>query len=134
MRRKLVLDTCVFLTYASYNKLYRLVFAIDKYDLEMFVNEELMDEMENNIPKVIRVAGITTQDILHQVNLITTNVNTVPAFRKSPDPKDNFLFDLAIQTGSEVIITKEKILLGYSESPVPIRDIAWFKQTFEVPL
>ncbi|MEO6327496.1 MAG: hypothetical protein ABIO55_01115, partial [Ginsengibacter sp.] len=120
--------------YAPYNKLYRLVFAIDKYDLEIFVNEELTGELERNIPKVIRAEGVTSQDILEQVSLITTMVNTVPAFNKSPDPKDNFLFDLAIQTGSEAIVTKEKILLGFRESPIPIKDILWFKQTFEVPL
>ncbi len=96
MRKKLVLDTCVFLTYASYNKLDRLVFAIEKYDLEIFSNKELIDELERNIPRVIKAEGVTTGDILVQVNLITTLVNTVPVFNKSPDPKDNFLFDLAL--------------------------------------
>jgi len=134
MRKKLVLDTCVFLTYASYNKLYRLVFAIEKYDLEIFSNKELIDELERNIPRVIKAEGVTTGDILVQVNLITTLVNTVPVFNKSPDPKDNFLFDLALQTQSEVIVTKEKVLLDFNESPVHIKDISWFKQTFEVPL
>ncbi len=52
----------------------------------------------------------------------------------SPDPKDNFLFDLAIQTNSDVIVTKEKALLSFGNSPVAIHDIKWFKETFPVPL
>ncbi|MCY7422180.1 MAG: hypothetical protein LH478_10620 [Chitinophagaceae bacterium] len=134
MRKKLVLDTCMFLTYASYNKLYRLIYDIEKYDLEIFLNEELIDELERNIPGVIKVEGVTTGDILVQVSLITIMVHTVPVFNKSPDPKYNFLFDRALQTKSEVIVTKEKVLLGFSGSPVTIKDISWFKQTFEVPL
>jgi uncharacterized protein len=134
MSRKLVLETCVFLTYASHNKLYRLVNAIDTYDLEICVNEDLVKELGRNIPKVIQVKDITSKVVLIAINLFSTFVNTTLQFSNCPEPKDNFLFDIALQTGSEAIITQEKALLNFAESPVPVRDIVWFKQTFEVPL
>ncbi len=59
---------------------------------------------------------------------------TQPAFTKSPDPKYNFLFDLALQTNSEVIVTQEKALLSFENSPVPIRNLKWFKETYPIPL
>ena len=55
-------------------------------------------------------------------------------FNNSPDSKDNFLFDLALQTASEVIVTKEKALLNFAESPVLIHDIKWFKEKYPVAL
>ena len=114
MSRKLVLDSCVFLTYASYNKLYRLVNAIDTYNLE--------------------VKGITAKEILEPIYLFTIYTKTTQSFKNCPDPKDNFLFDIALQMGCEAIITIEKVLLNYVESPISVRDIVWFKQTFEVPV
>ena len=53
---------------------------------------------------------------------------------QSTDPKDNFLFDLALQTNSEIKITKEKELLNFNESTLAIRDIKWFKETYPVAL
>ena len=55
-------------------------------------------------------------------------------YDKSPDPKDNFLFDLAIHSGSEVIVSDEKKILAFPESPVPVRSLGWFKETFPIEL
>ena len=49
MKRKFVIDTSVYITYAAYNKIYRLISAIDKYSLEVYVNNEILLELENNI-------------------------------------------------------------------------------------
>ena len=40
-------------------------------------------------------------------------------YDKSPDPKDNFLFDLAIQSGSEVIVSDEKKIISLSGKSCP---------------
>jgi putative PIN family toxin of toxin-antitoxin system len=114
--------------------MYRLVKAIENYDLEIFVNNDLIGELERNLPKIIRVKDIKPYDILDQINLFTSHINTTPSFKNCPDPKDNFLFDIALQSECEAIVTQEKILLNYLESPIPVRSIVWFKQTFEVPL
>jgi len=33
-----------------------------------------------------------------------------------------------------VIVTKEKALLDFAQSPVPVHDIKWFKETYPVGL
>ena len=58
----------------------------------------------------------------------------IPDFNRSPNPTDNFLFDLAIQTWSEVFVTKETAMVDFEESPVAIHNIKWFKETIPVPL
>ena len=64
----------------------------------------------------------------------TLLMDTIPSFINSPDIKDNFLFNLVIQTKIEMIVTKEKELLDFVESPVPLHDIKWFKETYPVDL
>jgi len=134
MQKRLVIDTSVYITYAMFNKIYRLFNAIDKYDLAVFVNEFLLNEIENNLYESLRFKDADHLMILAAIKEITSNITSTPLYKNSPDPKDNFLFDLAIQTNSEVIVTSEKALLGFEESPVIIHDIKWFKETFPVPL
>ncbi len=134
MQNRLVIDTSVYITYAMFNKIYRLFYAIDKYDLEVFVNENLLIELENNLHQSLRFKNADPSIILAAIRAITNIVTTEPIFNNSPDSKDNFLFDIAIQTNSEVIVTSEKALLDFKESPIVIHDIKWFKETYPVPL
>jgi predicted nucleic acid-binding protein len=117
-----------------YNKLYRLLAAIDQYELEVFVNDQLVNEIERNLTSSLQDKEIKPILIMDAIIAATINFETIAAFDQSPDSKDNFLFDLALQSNSEIIVTKEKALLNFKESPVAIRDIKWFKETYPVAL
>jgi len=134
MNKKYVLDTSVYLSYASHNKIYRLLDVVRRYDIVIYVNKELLAEIARNAARIIKVKSLSVEELLEAVRDLAELADTIPDFNRSPDPKDNFLFDLAIQTGSEVIVTKETVLLEFKESPVAIHDIKWFKETFPVPL
>ena len=134
MKKKFVIDTSVYITYTAHNKIYRLISAIDKYSLDVYINDEILTELESNIARCIQVADVDPDIILLAIKKATIYKMTIPDFSSSPDPKDNFLFDLALQTGSEVIVTQEKALLGFKNSPVPVHDLKWFKENYPVPL
>ena len=134
MKSNLIIDTSVYLTYAAYDKVYRLVNIVEKYHLNLFINDTLLYELQNNIPRVLKVNTATVETIISEIKMITTVVNVIPTFTQSPDPKDNFLFDLAIQTNSEILVTQEKALLNFENSPVKIHDLKWFKETYPVAL
>jgi len=104
------------------------------YGLQVFINDILLGELKKNLPKMLSHLEVDAQAAFDEILEFTTFVETVPVFQNSPDPKDNFLFDLALQTNSEVIVTKEKALLSFSESPITIHDIKWFKEKFPVDL
>ena len=55
MKKALIIDTSVFLTYIRYNKLYRLIDAFNKYEIDVFVNQNLLNEIERNINKNVDV-------------------------------------------------------------------------------
>lgn len=134
MKNHFVIDTSVLITYASYGKLYRLANMVVSYNMKVFVNEHLLNEFGKNLKKVSNKKTIDIDEEIRSVLDFATLVETIPIFSNSPDPKDNFLFDLALQTNSEVIVTKEKTLLNFTESPIPIHDIKWFKEKFPIEL
>jgi predicted nucleic acid-binding protein len=53
-------------------------------------------------------------------------------YRLSPDPKDNYLFDLAIQNNCVFIISDDSKLLRFKLKPLPVHSTAWFIKKFPV--
>ena len=134
MKRHFFIDTSVLITYTSYGKLYRLSNMVMSYNMKVFVNVHLLNEFGKNPKKVSNKRNIDVNEEIKSLLDFATLVEIIPLFSNSPDPKDNFLFDLALQTNSEVIITKETALLNFIESPIAIHDIKWFKEKFPVEL
>lgn len=134
--KNLVIDTSVYITYTRHQKLYRLVDAILTYNLAVYISPALLDELQRNIPPTSAVD--LPQDVydgyLVTIKSICINFEPAAQYNGSPDPKDNFLWDLALQTGSEVIVTKETALLNFTHSPVSVHDLKWFKETYPVAL
>ena len=134
MKHHIVIDTSVYITYATYGKLYRIVNAVELFNLALFIDDHLLKEFEKNLKRLSLKKQIDVEEGMILLKMMSIKMVTIPIFTSSPDPKDNFLFDLAFQTDSEVIVTKEKILLDFKESPVTIQDIKWFKETYPVAL
>lgn len=136
MMRKFIIDTSVYINFSWYNKIRRLIEAIIKNNLQVFTNEQLVKELEKNIPLTLKVDDIHPNLIIETIKAATFYFETEELFTGCPDPKDNFLFDLALQTGSELIVSEEKILLNWKNSPVPVYSIHWFKEHFfkDIPL
>ena len=130
MKRKFIIDTSVFISFSRYNKINRLVQAIAKHNLYVYTNRKLIAELEKNIPLTLKDKTADPLLIIQTIKLATFYFETVESFNGCPDAKDNFLFDLAMQTGSEVVVSEEKALLNWQNSPVPIHDILWFKEKF----
>ncbi len=53
-------------------------------------------------------------------------------FRISPDPKDNYLFDIAVQHGCVFMITDDSELLRFSLKPIPVQTSGWFLKHFPI--
>jgi uncharacterized protein len=130
--KRFTIDTSVYFTYAFYGKLNRLFEVIEKRNLHVFIDNNLIAELERNFAKKIKIEKEVIALLINQLREITIFHNTELHFSTCPDPKDNFLFDLAIQTNSEVIVTQEKALLNWSESPVIIHDLKWFKENYPI--
>jgi uncharacterized protein len=133
---QLVIDTSVFINYTRHQKLYRLIRTILTYDLSVYLSPHLIGELERNIPitSAIELPQLIYVGYLETIKASCIIFEPILQYKESPDAKDNFLFDLALQTNSEIIVTKETALLNFTNSPIPIHDIKWFKETYPVPM
>jgi predicted nucleic acid-binding protein len=66
-------------------------------------------------------------ELIRKFSICTTE-NAV--YAASPDPKDNYLFDLAIQNNCLFIITDDSKLLQFGLKSVHIHPTEWFLKTF----
>ena len=134
--KHLVIDTSVYINYTRHQKLYRLADTILTYDLVIYISPDLIDELERNIPltSAVELPQFVYEGYLHTIKSVCVFFEPVTQYAGSPDQKDNFLWDLALQTNSEIIVTKEKALLDFTNSTIPVHDIKWFKETYPVSL
>jgi predicted nucleic acid-binding protein len=70
-----------------------------------------------------------TTDFIKKVALVITERSV---YRLSPDPKDNYLFDLAIQNNCAFIISDDTKLLHLKLKPVPVHTANWFLKKFPI--
>lgn len=86
-------------------------------DLEVLTSETLIKELNEvlNRPKFAKYLNSPIHEYL-QIHLQLCVLKDVePFFVGSPDPKDNFLFDLAIQEHASYLVTGDKKLFEIGE-------------------
>lgn len=66
-------------------------------------------------------------DFIKKIALVMTEQ---ALYRLSPDPKDNYLFDLAIQNNCVFIISDDSKLLRFTIKPIPVYSTTWFLKKF----
>ena len=71
--------------------------------------------------------------VIEFIGKISLSVAEKAMFGISPDPDDNYLFDMAIQNNCLFLITDDSASLQFNLKPVPVHTSAWFLKTFPVP-
>lgn len=114
----IVLDTNIWVSYFMAGEHVELVNFIYKNDLNIFTNKTFIAELEDvlNRPKIKKFIRIPVVELIDFHCDICILHKTLPIYQGSPDPKDNFLFDLAIQTNSIYVVTGDKIILAQKSS------------------
>ena len=129
---KIVFDANVWIRYARSKNISPLIDRFTSFDFLPVTNNYLLSEVydaivENKWMHPVQATKLTA--LIKKISLFTTE-NAV--FAVSPDPKDNYLFDLAVQNNCLFIITDDSKLLRYELKPVPVHSTDWFLNTFPV--
>ena len=127
-----VIDANVWIKYARNKTIAPLVNRFVTYNLLPVADNYLLSEV---FEALVNNSWATTAQAIAIITYIrkiayTTTARTV--YGLSPDPKDNYLFDLAIQNNSPFIITDDTRLLSLTLKPRPIKSCAWFLKNFPV--
>ncbi len=129
---KIVIDANVWIKYARSKDIAPLLNRIIAFNLIPVANNYLLSEI---FTAVVENEWMTTKvatnmiSFMRKVVLMTTE-NAV--YGLTPDPKDNYLFDLAVQNNCVFIISDDAVLLEFTLKPVPVHTSGWFLKTFSV--
>lgn len=109
---RVVVDTNVFISYLINNKSSQLLSFFIENDITIYSSIELWDEFfevlnKKKIKDRIPANFWTDKNIFKEATKV---IKIEKTFNRSPDPDDNFLFDIAYQSKSYYIITEERAL------------------------
>ena len=130
MATRIVLDANVWVRYARHKDIAPLTNRIAVYDFIPVVNNyllsEVFDALTDNKWMSAKIA-LKTIDLIRSTSYSTAE-NVV--YKLSPDHKDNYLFDLAIQHNCPFIISDDKLLLSFVVKPIKVKSSSWFHKYF----
>ena len=96
-------------------------------------SEAMTQELSKKIvhPKISKRLISKSDVYIHFYEDITTLFNPIPIFTDCPDPDDNYLFDLAIQSQADYLVTGDKTVLDTPiNPPTKIITFAEFREMF----
>lgn len=121
---RLVIDTNIWVSIfigANFENFLEIIFKKNHLILS---STELIDELAEVLTrsKFKKYLGNPIENYVEQHKNIVKIVKVKSEYFQSPDPNDNFLFDIAIQKKAEYIVTGDKKLLEHNP-PFPIKII-----------
>ncbi len=129
---KIIIDANVWIKYARVKNIAPLLSRFIAYDLLPFTNNYMLSEIYDATVDNNWMSDKQASATVAFIRRITSQVVESAVYRLSPDPKDNYLFDLAIQNNCIFIITDDKELLELKLKPVPVHTSGWFLKKFPV--
>lgn len=128
----IIIDANVWIKFARTKNIAPLLDRLLMYQFLPVVNNYLLSEIfdaliENKWMNKIQ-AGATIA-FIKKIALVVTERSV---YGISPDPKDNYLFDLAIQSNCAFIISDDTKLLKFKLQPLPVHSTNWFLRKFPV--
>lgn len=109
-----VLDPDVWISFA-WNNDYSLIEKSLASGIRLASSSKAFDELESVLRRkkfAKRIFGNNLQEILSLHQAATTPFDAPPTFSDSPDPKDNYLFDICYTAQADYLVTGDRALLA----------------------
>jgi putative PIN family toxin of toxin-antitoxin system len=92
----------------------KLTLLVLENDLTVYSSERFIAELEDvlNYPEIASRLTLPASEYVYFHRNLAVVSPVMYAFRGCPDPKDDFLFDLAISANAAYLVTEDKLLLG----------------------
>ena len=129
-----VIDPNILISYCIAARLNELPALIEKYNLEFCVSEILLSEFTDVITRE-KIKKYLLKETIYYIETIRRFVslhNIQLFFSGSPDSNDDYLIDIVQQTNAVGLVTDDKALLKWTNSPIQI--ISWKDFQLTYPL
>jgi len=130
MKNKTVFDVNIWLRYFISGKSEKIIDMIENNNVFFYRSIELILELVEviNRPKFAKYFSNGTKDHIAFVEQVAELFHTQPVFDLCPDPKDNYLFDLAYQSKSNYLVSEDKKVLSTPvKQSLKTRSLSGFK-------
>lgn len=127
---RIIIDANVWIKYARSRDIAPLLDRFAAYEFLPIVNNYLLSEIFKAVIENGWMNEKAANRLIDFTKKIALQTTETAVFRLSPDPKDNYLFDLAVQNNCLFIITDDTELLSFRLKPVPVHSSGWFLKTF----
>ena len=129
----IILGTNIWTSYFMADRHLELLDIKYRNNLTVYTNNPLIVELEDvlNRPKIKKYIEVPIDDLMEFHLRFCIFHKTKLLYRNSPDPKDNFLFDLAMQTRSKYVVTGDKKLLAINMTGYQFISKSKFESIFE---
>jgi putative PIN family toxin of toxin-antitoxin system len=114
MKNETVFDVNIWLHYFISGKTYKILEMIENNDVCFYRSEEMMSELKDviNRAKFAKYFPNGTKEYILFFERFSELFFTQAIFNQCPDPKDNYLFDLAYQSHSNFLVSGDKKVLA----------------------
>jgi putative PIN family toxin of toxin-antitoxin system len=134
MERKIILDVNIWISIFLKKKMNYFLDIVVHQNLEFISDENLRNELIDVISRKKFSSTFSVEDIVDAIDFfdaISTFVPTEKKFSGSPDIKDDYLFDLANQSETKIIVTGDKKLLDFKTENISLITFSEFLQEFK---
>lgn len=126
--KKCCIDSSVWVKYAGHFKIATLLNCINTNSLVVFADNYLLSEIHEALVTGFDFSFSEADKAIHLVESISLITAPRNVYRFSPDPKDNYLYDICIQNNCMYLITNDKELLMDKHAPFLRKTDAWLKK------
>ena len=130
--KRFVIDTNVWISYCINGELTWVSRYIIQNSLIIYASPKLLAEFRKVIqyPKIKRFLNVPVSAYISLITALVIIEKDIAVPTISPDPEDNYLFDLAISCNAKAIVCGDKLLLGWKETPVQLITMKEFENLF----
>jgi putative PIN family toxin of toxin-antitoxin system len=129
---KIIIDANVWIKYARVKDIAPLLDRFIVYHFLPITNNYLLSEIFDALIKNKWMNEKQATNTISFIRNLTHAVTENAVYGISPDPKDNYLFDLAVQNNCVFIISDDSMLLQFALTPVKVYTSGWFLKKFPV--
>ena len=129
---KVVIDANVWIRFARSKDITPLMNRFLLYNFVPVINSYLLSEIFDAVVEQKWMQKEQAQKLINFIASISLVKAGKAVYALSPDPKDNYLFDLAIQNNCLFLITDDSVLLSFEMKPIHTHSTNWFLKHFPV--
>jgi predicted nucleic acid-binding protein len=127
---KILVDANVWIKYARAKEIAPLLDRFVTYRFLPVINNYLLGEIFDALVENTWMDQKQATSLITFIRKVTYSVTERAVYGLSPDPKDNYLFDLAVQNNCVFIVSDDSKLLHFKLKPVPVHSTSWFLKKF----